>query len=69
MRWVDVLDADIEVHVRDGKLMLVAVLFLAGAGITQGVTSFSQAGKSADVLRLRLEDYGLVLQQTIRRAA
>ncbi len=65
----EVLDADIEVHVKDGKLMLVAVLFLAGAGVTQGVTSFSQAGKSADVLRLRLEDYGMVLRQTIRRAA
>ncbi len=63
------LDADIEVHVRDGKLTLVAVLFLAGAGVTQGVTSFSQAGRTADFLRLRLEDYGMVLQQTIRRAA
>ncbi len=65
----DVLDADIEVRVTGGKLILVAVLFLAAVGTTEGSTSFSQAGKSADVLRLRLEDYGLVLQQTIRRAA
>src|ERR1700729_2086259 len=50
----DVLDADIEVHVKDGKLMMVAVLFLAGAPVTEGSTSFSHAGKSADILRLRL---------------
>jgi len=65
----DVLDADIQVKLRDGKLKLVAVLFLAAAGTTEGSTSFSHAGKSAEVLRLRLEDYGMVLQQTIRRAA
>jgi len=49
--------------------MLVAVLFLAAAAVAQGSTSFSQAGKSADILRLRFEGYGMVLQQTIRRAA
>ena len=64
-----VLDADIDVHMEEGKLVLLAVLVLAVVGISEASKQFSQAGRSADVLRLRLEDFGSVLQQTIRRAA
>ena len=66
----NVLDADIDVHMKEGRLILIAVLVLAAAvGLSQASKQFSQAGRSADVLRLRLEDYGSILQQTIRRAA
>ena len=65
----NVLDADIDVHMKEGRLVLIAVLVLAVVGISQASEQFSQAGRSADVLRLRLEDYGSILQQTIRRAA
>ena len=44
-------------------------LFLAGAPVTEGSTSFSHAGKSADILRLRLRTTAWLLQQTICRAA
>jgi hypothetical protein len=64
-----VLDADIDVQVKEGTLVLLAVLVLAVVGISESSKRFSQAGKSADILRLRLEGYGSVLQQTIRRAA
>lgn len=64
-----VLDADIDVRVKDGKLVLLAVLILAVVGMPEASKRFSQAGKGADILRLRLEDYGPVVQQTIRRAA
>jgi len=64
-----VLDAEIDVHVEEGKLVLLAVLMLAVVGVSGASKQFSQAGKSADVLRIRMEDYGAVLQQTIRRAA
>ena len=65
----NVLDADIDVHMKEGRLVLMAVLVLAAVGLSQASKQFSQAGRSADILRLRLEDYGAVLQQTIRRAA
>jgi hypothetical protein len=64
-----VVDADIDVHLRDGRLVLMAVLFIAAVGMPGTSKRFSQAGQSAEVLRLRLEDYGPVVQQTIRRAA
>jgi hypothetical protein len=64
-----VLDIEIDVHVEEGKLVLLAVLMLAVVGVSEASKQFSQAGKSADVLRMRREDYGSVLQQTIRRAA
>ena len=65
----NVLDADIDVHMKEGRLVLMAVLVLAAVGLSQASKQFSQAGRSADILRLRLEDYGAVFQQTIRRAA
>ncbi len=54
---------------KEGKLILLAVLVLAVVGMSEASKRFSQAGRSADLLRLRLEDCGSVLQQTIRRAA
>jgi hypothetical protein len=53
----------------DGEFLLMAVLFIAAAGLTEASGRFSQAGKGAEVRRLRLEDYGSVVHQTIRRAA
>jgi hypothetical protein len=47
----------------------MAVLFIAAVGLPATSERFSQAGKGAEVLRLRLEDYGSVVHQTIRRAA
>jgi hypothetical protein len=65
----EVVDADIDVRIQDGRLLLMAVLFIAVVGLTKASGRFSQAGKGADVLRLRLENFGPVVQQTIRRAA
>jgi hypothetical protein len=64
-----VVDADIDVHLKDGKLVVMAVLFIAAVGMAEVSKRFSQAGRGAEVLRLRLEDFGSVVQQTIRRAA
>lgn len=61
----EVLDADIDVHVENPKLVLLAVLVLAVVGLTESSKRFAQAGKRADALRLRLrlrlEDYGAVV--------
>ena len=65
----EVLDADIDLSVKDGKLVLLAVLMFAAVGLREASKRFSQAGRSADILRRRLESYGSVVQQTIRRAA
>jgi hypothetical protein len=64
-----VVDADIQIRTQDGKLWLMAVLFIASLGLPATSQRFSQADKGAEVLRLRLEDYGSVVHQTIRRAA
>jgi hypothetical protein len=65
-----VLDANVQLRQVDGKLLLFVVLVIAvGIGVVTASKRFSQAGKTADVVRLQLQEYGPIVAQTIRRAA
>jgi len=67
---VEVLDADVEVRTENGKaFLLVALVIVIGISAVAAAKRFSQADKAADVLRLRLEDYGPIVAQSVRRAA
>ena len=65
-----VLDASVQIRQVDGKLLLFVVLIIAvGIGVVAASKRFSLAGKTADVVRLQLQEYGPIVAQTIRRAA
>jgi septum formation topological specificity factor MinE len=67
---VRVLDSDVEVRTESGRVLLLVVLVIAvGVGAAAAAKRFSQADKTADVLRLRLQDYGPIVAQSVRRAA
>jgi hypothetical protein len=65
-----VLNADVEIRAENGHALLLVVLVIAfGVGAAVAAERFADAGKTAEVLRLQLEDYGPVVGQSIRRAA
>ena len=70
MRPLEVLDAEVGVRTENGQAIVwVALAIVVVAGAIATAQRFSQAHKTADVLRLQLQGYGPIVGQTIRRAA
>lgn len=62
-----VLEADVKVLSDNGGGLLLVLLVIVVGAITS--KRFEQADEAAEIVRLRLEDYGSVVSQSIRRAA
>jgi hypothetical protein len=66
---VEVLQADVGVRDEGGRQILFVVLAFVVIGTIVASKRFTSAGKAAEVVRLRLEEFGPVIAQSIRRAA
>jgi hypothetical protein len=62
----NVLEATVDVRTENGRALVAVFVLIAVAVATK---HFNQADETADLLRLRIEDYGPIVTQSIRRAA